>query len=76
MRARTVGRRLHIAVCMATISLAVPLYAIAQKQDDTRITPDEYRQRRAHLISKMEPNSIAIFKARDFSNRSNDVNYA
>jgi Xaa-Pro aminopeptidase len=39
------------------------------------ITPEEYRQRRAILISKMEPNSIAIFKARDESVRSGDVNY-
>ena len=39
------------------------------------IAPEEYRQRRALLISKMEPNSIAIFKARDASVRSNDVNY-
>ncbi len=39
------------------------------------ITPEEYRQRRALLMSKMEPNSIAIFKARDASVRSNDVNY-
>ncbi len=76
MRAWTVRRRLQGAVCLAFISLAVPLYAIAQKQDDTRITPEEYGQRRAYLVSKMEPNSIAIFKARDFSNRSNDVNYA
>ena len=39
------------------------------------ITTEEYKQRRALLMSKMEPNSIAIFKARDASVRSNDVNY-
>jgi Xaa-Pro aminopeptidase len=39
------------------------------------ITPEEYKQRRALLVSKMEPNSVAIFKARDVSVRSNDVNY-
>jgi len=39
------------------------------------ITPEEYKQRRASLMSKMEPNSVAIFKARDASVRSNDVNY-
>ena len=76
MRAWTVRRRLHVAVCLAFISLAVPFYAASQKQDDIRITPEEYRQRRALLMSKMEPHSIAIFKAKDFSNRSNDVNFA
>jgi Xaa-Pro aminopeptidase len=39
------------------------------------IAPEEYRQRRALMMSKMEPNSVAIFKARDASVRSNDVNY-
>lgn len=39
------------------------------------ITPEEYKQRRALLMSKMEPHSVAIFKARDVSVRSNDVNY-
>ncbi len=39
------------------------------------ITPAEYKQRRALLISKMEPHSVAIFKARDVTVRSNDVNY-
>ena len=39
------------------------------------IRPDEYKQRRALLLAKMEPNSVAIFKARDVSVRSNDVNY-
>lgn len=76
MRSWSVRRRLHAAVCVAFISLAVPFYAAAQKHDDIRITPEEYKQRRALLMSKMEPNSIAIFKAKDFSNRSNDVNYA
>lgn len=40
-----------------------------------RIKPEEFRQRRALLMTKMEPNSIAIFKAKDPVNRSNDVNY-
>jgi Xaa-Pro aminopeptidase len=39
------------------------------------ITPEEYKQRRNLLMSKMEPNSVAILKARDVSVRSNDVNY-
>jgi len=41
----------------------------------TGIKAEEYRQRRALVLSKMEPNSIAIFKAADPRNRSNDVNY-
>ena len=44
-------------------------------QAQSGITPEEYRQRRVVLMSKMEPNSVAIFKARDASVRSNDVNY-
>ncbi len=40
-----------------------------------RIKAEEYRQRRSLLMTKMEPNSIAIFKAKDPVNRSNDVNY-
>jgi Xaa-Pro aminopeptidase len=76
MRARTIRRRPQIAACLAFLILAVPYYAAAQKLDDIRITPEEYKQRRALLMSKMEPNSIAIFKAKDYSNRSNDVNYA
>jgi Xaa-Pro aminopeptidase len=40
------------------------------------IKPDEYQKRRALLLSKMEPNSVAVFKARDAALRSNDVNYA
>ena len=76
MRARTIRRPLRVAACLAFLILAVPFYAAALQQDDVRITPEEYKQRRAMLMSKMEPNSIAIFKAKDFSNRSNDVNYA
>jgi len=76
MRARTIRRPLRVAACLAFLILAVPFYAAALQQDDVRITPEEYKQRRAMLMAKMEPNSIAIFKAKDFSNRSNDVNYA
>lgn len=48
----------------------------AVKSDDAlKIKPEEYKQRRALLMAKMEPNSIAIFKAKDPANRSNDVNY-
>ena len=39
------------------------------------VKPEEYKQRRALLMAKMEPNSIAVFRAKDPSNRSNDVNY-
>jgi len=76
MRAWTIRQRLHVAVCLALIGLAMPFYGAARMQDDNRIKPEEYKQRRALLMSKMEPNSIAIFKAKDVSNRSNDVNYA
>jgi Xaa-Pro aminopeptidase len=51
------------------------LFGDIAAQAQSGITPEEYRQRRVVLMSKMEPNSIAIFKARDVSVRSNDVNY-
>ena len=51
------------------------LFGSFAAQAQSGITPEEYGQRRAVLMSKMEPNSVAIFKARDVSVRSNDVNY-
>jgi Xaa-Pro aminopeptidase len=58
-------------VAVAFLLLVGSISAEAQ----SGIAPEEYRQRRAALMSKMEPNSVAIFKARDVSVRSNDVNY-
>jgi Xaa-Pro aminopeptidase len=57
-----------IVVCFILLS-DLPTFAQIQ------IKPEEFRQRRATLMTKMEPNSIAIFKAKDPVNRSNDVNY-
>jgi hypothetical protein len=51
------------------------LFGSISSQAQSGIAPEEYKQRRAALMSKMEPNSVAIFKARDVSVRSNDVNY-
>ncbi|MCX6142739.1 MAG: aminopeptidase P N-terminal domain-containing protein [Ignavibacteriales bacterium] len=51
------------------------LFGSIEAQAQSGVTPEEYRQRRAVLMLKMEPNSVAIFKARDVSVRSNDANY-
>jgi Xaa-Pro aminopeptidase len=75
MNDRKARRQLRVAAWLLFLSLTIQLVAAAQNQDDIRIAPDEYRQRRARLMEKMEPNSIAIFKAKDASIRSNDVNY-
>lgn len=40
-----------------------------------KIQPEEYRQRRSELISKMDSVSLAIFRANDMIPRSNDVDY-
>ncbi len=39
------------------------------------IPSEEYRQRRDALLAKMEPHAVAVFRANDPDNRSNDVNY-
>ena len=73
--------RLHRLLFVFLIAFeftAVPFLAAQSKEQQRKpagISPDEYRQRRAVLMSKMEPNSIAVFKANDPDNRSNDVNY-
>jgi Xaa-Pro aminopeptidase len=56
---------------VATLTLLGATAARAQ----SGITPEEYKQRRAALMSKMEPNSVAIFKARDAVVRSRDTYY-
>ncbi|MCX6134026.1 MAG: aminopeptidase P N-terminal domain-containing protein [Ignavibacteriales bacterium] len=75
MTSRSAAARLLVAWIIAISTLT----AFGQSPDNTaealRIKPEEYKQRRALLMAKMEPNSIAIFKAKDPANRSNDVNY-
>ena len=58
-----------------SIVVCVLMHGSIAAQAQSGIAPEEYKQRRALLMSKMDPNSIAIFKARDASVRSNDVNY-
>ena len=43
--------------------------------DIDRIRPVECRQRRSALMAKMDPNSIAIFRAQEYANRSGDIDY-
>jgi Xaa-Pro aminopeptidase len=62
-------------VCFLFINFIGTGHSFAARDNPTGVRPDEYRQRRALLLTRMEPNSIAIFKARDAANRSNDVNY-
>lgn len=75
MTSRPDIRRL-IVVCFILIC-SFPAFgqSAARNESSLRIKPEEYKQRRTLLMAKMEPNSIAIFKSKDPSNRSNDVNY-
>jgi len=68
--------RQHLVVCFVLFfSLTAFEQSVARNDGSLKIRPEEYRQRRALLMAKMEPGSIAIFKAKDPANRSNDVNY-
>jgi len=68
--------RLVIVGCFVLLSSLSALGQLGSKlEDQTGIKAQEYRQRRALVLSKMEPNSIAVFRANDPRNRSNDVNY-
>jgi Xaa-Pro aminopeptidase len=70
-------RFLTLVLLATAFQSSTPLFAQTKEVPDNidRITPNEYHQRRAALLAKMEPNSIAVFKANDPDNRSNDVNY-
>ncbi len=68
--------RWFLVTCFLLFSSLTVLAQVTRNAEaPARIKPEEYKARRALLMSKMEPNSIAIFKAKDPSNRSNDVNY-
>jgi Xaa-Pro aminopeptidase len=67
MTDRAASRWIAVAVLLLLSQLPTQAQSI--------IAPEEYRHRRDLLMSKMEPSSIAIFKARDAVVRSNDVNY-
>ena len=65
-----------IVVCFVVLDTLTLLGQLSTKgENPVRLKPEDYKQRRALLMGKMEPNSIAIFKAKDPSVRSNDVNY-
>jgi Xaa-Pro aminopeptidase len=72
--APTLSRYVIVGWLLLLVSLT-GLGQVSKIEDLTGIKADEYRQRRAFVLSKMQPNSIAIFKASDPRNRSNDVNY-
>lgn len=75
MNSQTARRNLFTACFILICSLTVFAHPVAGNNSPLGIKPNEYKQRRALLMAKMEPNSIAIFKAKDPANRSNDVNY-
>ena len=65
-----------LVVCLILLDTVTLLGQLSPKSENqVRLKPEDYKQRRALLMAKMEPNSIAIFKAKDPNNRSNDVNY-
>jgi Xaa-Pro aminopeptidase len=68
--------RLFIVCCLVLLCSLTALGQLNSKIEElTGIRAGEYGLRRALLLSKMEPNSIAVFRANDPRNRSNDVNY-
>jgi Xaa-Pro aminopeptidase len=68
-------RPMLVVACLLFVVFGSAAQKSTPATEHLRISPDEYKQRRALLMSKMEPSSIAIFKAKDPSVRSNDVNY-
>jgi len=74
MTSRLTTRRITVAFFLLIIVLGTA-QAFTAGGNPARLRPEDYQQRRALLLARMEPNSIAIFKARDAANRSNDVNY-
>lgn len=75
MTSRPDIRRLLVVCFILICSLTAFRQSAAWSDGALRIRPEEYKQRRALLMAKMEPSSIAVFKAKDPANRSNDVNY-
>ena len=60
---------------LAVVGVLSVLLAGGLSASESGILPQEYRQRRDSLLARMEPHSIAVFRANDPDNRSNDVNY-
>jgi len=75
MTSRPDVRQLLVVCFVLFFSFTAFEQSVARNDGALKIRPEEYRQRRALLMAKMEPGSIAIFKAKDPANRSNDVNY-
>jgi Xaa-Pro aminopeptidase len=60
------------SLCQSTSGVPYTKYGI---YDIDRIRPEECRQRRSTVMAKMDSNSIAIFRAQEYANRSGDVDY-
>jgi Xaa-Pro aminopeptidase len=52
-----------------------PPYAHYGIYDTQGIKPQEYQQRRAAVIAKMDSGSVAVFRANDPDNRNGDIDY-
>src|SRR5512136_2520741 len=62
-----------LRLCVA--ALVGVFYAEILAASGPGIPSQEYRQRRDSLLAKMEPHSVAVFRANEPDVRSRDVNY-
>ena len=60
---------------LAAVLLFGVLWAPDLVASDGGIPAGEYKQRRDSVLARMEPHSVAVFRANDPDHRSNDVNY-
>ncbi|HTY39120.1 MAG TPA: aminopeptidase P N-terminal domain-containing protein [Bacteroidota bacterium] len=75
MNLRRASLRVLVILTLAVSSVPMHAQPAATSGTTIGIAREEYKHRREQLMAAMEPNSIAIFKAKDPANRSNDVNY-
>lgn len=69
---KTLRRR---SVQLAAVFVIGALWAPDLIASMSGIPAAEYKQRRDSLLARMEPHSVAVFRANDPDHRSNDVNY-
>ncbi len=65
---------LDISFALSQISINPP-FAQYGIYDTDGIKPQEYQQRRAAVIAKMDSGSVAVFRANDANNRNGDTDY-
>lgn len=64
-----------IALLKLALILILGIFPQATLWSSQGIPPEEYRMRRDSLLARMEPHSVAVFRANDPDHRSNDVSY-